>query len=204
MADRDWDSIRLPRTVVADSTTREALSGFAAEDVGRVYRDTDTGFYWVLTATTPTWDRLSFGRSVVGMGTVELTASATTTLTVETWTRIEGTFQLLSTAFSFTLGGAGAIVTYTGAHTALVHAASSVSLDPAGVNNNYAIRYALEGTPVNEHIHTTSSVLNDAALALSSQIQMTTGQTLELLVANYSGSVDCDVTHMSMALMAIA
>jgi len=55
MTDREWDTIRLPRTIVADQTAREALGGFTVADIGRLYRQTDDGSFWMLVDTTPTW-----------------------------------------------------------------------------------------------------------------------------------------------------
>lgn len=39
----------------ADATTRNAATGFVSGDVGKIAKQTDTGEYFVLTATTPTW-----------------------------------------------------------------------------------------------------------------------------------------------------
>lgn len=43
----------------ADSTARGAASGFTSADVGKVAKQTDNSSFWVLTATTPTWQELT-------------------------------------------------------------------------------------------------------------------------------------------------
>lgn len=48
----DWDTLRLPRTVVADETARLAVVG-TSEDVGKVYRQTDDDTYWLLGSVSP-------------------------------------------------------------------------------------------------------------------------------------------------------
>jgi hypothetical protein len=46
---------RLESWVYANAAARTGATGFVAGDVGRISYQTDTGQYWRLTATTPTW-----------------------------------------------------------------------------------------------------------------------------------------------------
>jgi hypothetical protein len=46
---------RLESWVYANAAARTGATGFVAGDVGRIAYQTDTGQYWRLTATTPTW-----------------------------------------------------------------------------------------------------------------------------------------------------
>jgi hypothetical protein len=46
---------RLESWVYANAAARTGATGFVAGDVGRIAYQTDTGEYWRLTATTPTW-----------------------------------------------------------------------------------------------------------------------------------------------------
>lgn len=43
----------------ADATARTSAGGFVAGDVGKVAKQSDNNSYWVLTATTPTWQELT-------------------------------------------------------------------------------------------------------------------------------------------------
>lgn len=49
---------RLESWVYADAAARTGATGFVAGDVGRIAYQTDTGEYWRLISTTPTWQRL--------------------------------------------------------------------------------------------------------------------------------------------------
>jgi hypothetical protein len=49
---------RLESWVYANAAARTGATGFVAGDVGRISYQTDTGEYWRLTATTPTWAAL--------------------------------------------------------------------------------------------------------------------------------------------------
>lgn len=61
----DWDTLRLPRTVVADETARLALTGQTEDDVGRVYRQTDDSTYWMLVSIGPNTWRQVLGTELV-------------------------------------------------------------------------------------------------------------------------------------------
>lgn len=47
----------------ASAAARTGASGFTADDIGKVAKQTDNGTYWELTAVTPTWSQI--GASVV-------------------------------------------------------------------------------------------------------------------------------------------
>jgi hypothetical protein len=49
---------RLESWVYANAAARTGATGFVAGDVGRISYQSDTGDYWRLTATTPTWAKL--------------------------------------------------------------------------------------------------------------------------------------------------
>ena len=61
----------------ADQTAREAASGFAAGDVGKLALQEDDDSLWILTATTPTWVAVGSG-STSGMATDGWTAASGT------------------------------------------------------------------------------------------------------------------------------
>jgi hypothetical protein len=50
---------RLESWVYANAAARTGATGFVAGDVGRIAYQTDTGHYWRLTATTPTWANIN-------------------------------------------------------------------------------------------------------------------------------------------------
>ena len=47
--------------VYANATARTTAGGFVTGDIGRISYQTDTGQYWRLTATTPTWQLITTG-----------------------------------------------------------------------------------------------------------------------------------------------
>jgi hypothetical protein len=52
---------RLESWVYANAAARTGATGFVAGDIGRISYQTDTGEYWRLTATTPTWVLVAVG-----------------------------------------------------------------------------------------------------------------------------------------------
>ena len=57
---------RLESWVYANAAARTGATGFVAGDIGRIAYQTDTGQYWRLTATTPTWALAAPVASVFG------------------------------------------------------------------------------------------------------------------------------------------
>jgi len=200
----ELDLLHLPVTVVANDTARLALTGFTAADVGRLYRQTDTSEYWVLTASTPTWERLGLGRAVVGIGHLQLSVPALTDLELDVWTRIAGTFAAGGLLWGFSAGASGAALQYDGARTASVHAVASGTLVPASAANTFGLRFAIDGVPVGQSARLTPGSTGDAPLWLSEGVTLSTGEELELLLANHTDTTDATVSQLSLMLIAIA
>jgi hypothetical protein len=66
--------------VYANAAARIAASGFVSGDIGRVAYQQDTGQYWRLTATTPTWQLLT-GVAMPTLQSSQGTPAATTSTT---------------------------------------------------------------------------------------------------------------------------
>jgi hypothetical protein len=71
---------RLESWVYPDAPSRTGATGFVSGDVGRIAYQTDTGEYWRLTATTPTWQKIPAigGLPVGGTAGQRLTKSSAT------------------------------------------------------------------------------------------------------------------------------
>lgn len=66
----------------ATATARTSATGFSADDIGKIAKQTDNSTYWELTAVTPTWSQI--GVSVVSADfTVNTQVSTTITVDVQ-------------------------------------------------------------------------------------------------------------------------
>lgn len=61
---------RAHRWEYANAAARLAATGFVADDVGKLARQTDNNSLWMLTVTTPTWQAVGVG----GLGVTEISA----------------------------------------------------------------------------------------------------------------------------------
>jgi hypothetical protein len=61
----------------ADATAKAAASGFVSTDVGKVALQIDTAAYYILTATTPTWQKIGDGTAANLTGTLAISKGGT-------------------------------------------------------------------------------------------------------------------------------
>jgi hypothetical protein len=82
------DIHRLANWEYASAAARLAATGFTADDVGKIAKQTDTGSFWELTAVTPTWVQMGGGSNI----------SADVTISAETSDEIELAVQLVDSS----------------------------------------------------------------------------------------------------------
>jgi hypothetical protein len=66
---------RLESWIYPDAASRIAASGFVAGDIGRISYQSNTGDYWRLLSTTPTWKRLNGSAAAIQSGSASPAAT---------------------------------------------------------------------------------------------------------------------------------
>ena len=140
---------------------------------------------------------------VLALGNLELDTGATIDLTGSfadmSATYAAGAWNMSSWTASTSIAG----MTWAGTEAAYVLALASVTVDPAAVNKKFAFRWAIDGTDVNEPVHMTPSVLNDASCTAVGLLYVEPGEVVSLMAANHTDTTDFDLTHLQMVLVAL-
>jgi hypothetical protein len=123
---------RLESWVYANTAARTGATGFVAGDIGRIAYQTDTGQYWRLTATTPTWANVE----------------ALTTATLQTGEQtLAGTTS--TTGVMLGLGAGGAVITPVRSGKIFATIGGLVSNTVSGGISSAYIKFGTGTAPVN-------------------------------------------------------
>jgi hypothetical protein len=145
---------RLESWVYANAAARTGATGFVAGDVGRIAYQTDTGEYWRLTATTPTWATVS----VLSPATFATGGALSPTGTTTTGT---GVMMGMGATFKITPVRSGKVVlTIVGSMASSVAAAAAQVVLFYGTGTAPANAAAPTGTSVGGQITGNSATTN--------------------------------------------